>query len=63
MEATDMEVEELPPSNPDPFKRISLKNSIQTNFGDDYVFQIAPKYVPLLLNFYFLFVYQENSEK
>ncbi|KAM0998447.1 hypothetical protein ACFX2I_008185 [Malus domestica] len=43
MEATDMEVEELPPSNPDPFKRISLKNSIQTNFGDDYVFQIVPK--------------------
>ncbi|KAM1449639.1 hypothetical protein EV2_008471 [Malus domestica] len=43
MEATDMEVEELPASNPDPFKRISLKNSIQTNFGDDYVFQIVPK--------------------
>ncbi|XP_009342146.2 WD repeat-containing protein GTS1-like [Pyrus x bretschneideri] len=43
MEATDMEVEERPPSNPDPFKRISLKNSIQTNFGDDYVFQIVPK--------------------
>lgn len=25
------------------FKRFGLKNAIQTNFGDDYVFHIAPK--------------------
>lgn len=40
----DMEVEggnSIPNSNP--FKRFGLKNSIQTNFGDDYVFQIVPK--------------------
>ncbi|KAJ6686595.1 hypothetical protein OIU79_016377 [Salix purpurea] len=36
-EATAMEVEE-PKS-----KKFGLKNSIQTNFGNDYVFQIAPK--------------------
>ncbi|EMS60511.1 hypothetical protein TRIUR3_17519 [Triticum urartu] len=24
-----------------PARRLGLKNSIQTNFGDDYVFQIA----------------------
>ncbi|RWW65683.1 hypothetical protein BHE74_00026991, partial [Ensete ventricosum] len=27
-------------------KRLALKNSIQTNFGDDYIFQIAAKYHP-----------------
>ncbi|KAL2535299.1 Transducin/WD40 repeat-like superfamily protein [Forsythia ovata] len=40
----EMEVEEgnsIPNSNT--FKRFGLKNSIQTNFGDDYVFQIVPK--------------------
>ncbi|KAJ6940965.1 hypothetical protein NC651_006930 [Populus alba x Populus x berolinensis] len=36
-EATAMEVEE-PKS-----KKLGLKNSIQTNFGNDYVFQIVPK--------------------
>ncbi|KAJ6307932.1 hypothetical protein OIU76_017671 [Salix suchowensis] len=36
-EATAMEVEE-PKS-----KKFGLKNSIQTNFGNDYVFQIVPK--------------------
>ncbi|BFG43359.1 hypothetical protein CerSpe_296330 [Prunus speciosa] len=49
MEATDMDVEEQPQSNPNSFKRFGLKNSIQTNFGDDYVFQIVPKYVPFVL--------------
>lgn len=46
MEATDMDVEEQPSSNlnPNSCKRFGLKNSIQTNFGDDYVFQIVPKY-------------------
>ncbi|XP_020425557.1 WD repeat-containing protein 89 homolog [Prunus persica] len=43
MEATDMDVEEQPESNPNSFKRFGLKNSIQTNFGDDYVFQIVSK--------------------
>lgn len=41
-----MDVEEQPPcSNPSPssYKRFGFKNSIQTNFGDDYVFQIVPK--------------------
>jgi WD40 repeat protein len=36
-EATAMEVEE-PKS-----KKLGLKNSIQTNFGNDYVFQIVPE--------------------
>ncbi|KAJ4847437.1 WD repeat-containing protein gts1 [Turnera subulata] len=45
-DATDMEVaEQHPRTNPKPNspKRFGLKNSIQTNFGDDYVFQIVPK--------------------
>lgn len=40
-----MDIEEQPQSNPSSFKRIGLRNSIQTNFGEDYVFQIVPKYV------------------
>jgi len=61
MEATDMDVEEQPQNNPNPnsssnpnsYKRFGLKNSIQTNFGDDYVFQIVPRYAtfPLEPNF------------
>lgn len=45
MEATEMDFEQQQPSNSTPtsFKRFALKNSIQTNFGDDYVFQITPK--------------------
>ncbi|KAL6210394.1 hypothetical protein ACLB2K_015627 [Fragaria x ananassa] len=47
MEAMDLDMEpKLQPessSNPNSFKRFGLKASIQTNFGDDYVFQIAPK--------------------
>ncbi|XP_057963531.1 WD repeat-containing protein GTS1 [Malania oleifera] len=46
MEATEMDVEEQshnPSPNSSSFKRFGLKTSIQTNFGDDYVFQIAPK--------------------
>ncbi|PSS14673.1 WD repeat-containing protein [Actinidia chinensis var. chinensis] len=44
MEGMEMEVEEAEPTpNPKHSKRFGLKNSIQTNFGDDYVFQIAPK--------------------
>lgn len=43
-----MEVEPpLPGSSSNPVgspKRFGLKSSIQTNFGDDYVFQIAAKY-------------------
>lgn len=35
-----MEVEH---PNPNSIKRFGLKNSIQTNFGDHYVFQIVPK--------------------
>ncbi|GAB4849387.1 Protein gts1 [Ancistrocladus abbreviatus] len=46
MEVTEMEVEEEQPgpnpSNSNPSKRFGLRNSIQTNFGDDYVFQITP---------------------
>ncbi|XP_021763163.1 WD repeat-containing protein 89 homolog isoform X1 [Chenopodium quinoa] len=46
MAATEMEVEEQqqqPNSNSTSFKRFGLKNSIQTNFGDDYVFQITSR--------------------
>ncbi|XVE73308.1 hypothetical protein DITRI_Ditri11bG0107200 [Diplodiscus trichospermus] len=45
-EASEMEVEEQqkPIQNiQGSTKRFGLKNSIQTNFGDDYVFQIVPK--------------------
>ncbi|EXB36417.1 WD repeat-containing protein 89-like protein [Morus notabilis] len=42
-EATAMEVEEHPHSNPSSSNRVGLKNSIQTSFGEDYVFQIVPK--------------------
>ncbi|XP_011079679.1 WD repeat-containing protein 89 homolog [Sesamum indicum] len=42
--AEEMEVEEeQSTTSSTAFKRFGLKNSIQTNFGDDYVFQIAPK--------------------
>ncbi|KAH9609856.1 hypothetical protein KSS87_010783 [Heliosperma pusillum] len=47
MEASEMEVEHSTPtttsSSTSSFKRYALKNSIQTNFGDDYIFQITPK--------------------
>ncbi|CAL5357617.1 unnamed protein product [Camellia sinensis] len=40
----DMDVEDVKPSsNSNQFKRFGLKNTIQTNFGDDYVFQIVPE--------------------
>ncbi|WRX09217.1 hypothetical protein QQP08_001704 [Theobroma cacao] len=45
-EASEMEVEEQKQpvqNNQSSTKRFGLKNSIQTNFGDDYVFQIVPK--------------------
>ncbi|MED6135951.1 Protein gts1 [Stylosanthes scabra] len=42
--SASMDVEEQPPSpTPNNLKRFGIKNSIQTNFGDDYVFQIVPK--------------------
>lgn len=51
--AEEMEIEErIPTPNHSNFKRFGLKNSIQTNFGDDYVFEIVAKY-DLHLNFYF----------
>ncbi|XP_043710927.1 WD repeat-containing protein GTS1 isoform X2 [Telopea speciosissima] len=43
MEETGMEIDESTPAAPlnsQSFKRLGIKNSIQTNFGDDYVFQI-----------------------
>lgn len=40
----EMEVEKKSAPNSALFKRHGLKNSIQTSFGDDYVFQIAAKY-------------------
>ncbi|KAJ4957177.1 hypothetical protein NE237_013960 [Protea cynaroides] len=43
MEETGMEIDEstIPAiPNSQSFKRLGIKNSIQTNFGDDYVFQI-----------------------
>ncbi|XP_050366195.1 WD repeat-containing protein GTS1 [Argentina anserina] len=47
MEAMDLDTEPQPQpepsSNPNSLKRFGLKTSIPTNFGDDYVFQIAPK--------------------
>ncbi|CAI0440439.1 unnamed protein product [Linum tenue] len=44
-EVAEMEVEEerLRSAPADSAKRFGLRNSIQTNFGDDYVFQIVPK--------------------
>ncbi|KAL1827360.1 hypothetical protein ACET3Z_005772 [Daucus carota] len=42
MEDTTMEIEETSPIPRNPH-RVALKNSIQTNFGDDYVFQIVHK--------------------
>ncbi|CAH9145782.1 unnamed protein product [Cuscuta epithymum] len=39
----EMEVEEDSTLNSNSFNRVGLKNSIQTNFGDDYVFEIVPK--------------------
>ncbi|XP_009801941.1 WD repeat-containing protein GTS1 [Nicotiana tabacum] len=44
--AEEMEIEQQPLPLPIPntsSKRFGIKNSIQTNFGDDYVFQIVPK--------------------
>ncbi|KAL7112721.1 hypothetical protein ACP275_04G019800 [Erythranthe tilingii] len=42
--AEGMEIEdEKPTPSPSSAKRFGLKNSIQTNFGEDYVFQIVPK--------------------
>lgn len=50
-----MDVEEQRPFPiPNNVKRFGLKNSIQTNFGDDYVFQIIPKYV--LFTFFLSFL-------
>jgi len=48
-----MDVEEQPSSNlnTNSCKRFGLKKSIQTNFGDDYVFQIVPKYGSFLFLF------------
>ncbi|GAV87174.1 WD40 domain-containing protein [Cephalotus follicularis] len=42
-EATEMEVEQQPQMNRNLSKRFGLKNTIQTNFVDDYVFQIVSK--------------------
>jgi len=45
----ELEAEEHSPSSSNPsgssFRRFGLKNSIQTNFGSDYVFEITPKCV------------------
>lgn len=43
--AVEMDVEEESTPSSNSFKRVGLKNYIQTNFGDDYVFEIVPKYV------------------
>ncbi|KAL6978403.1 hypothetical protein U1Q18_020071 [Sarracenia purpurea var. burkii] len=44
MEGMEMDVEEADPTpSSRNFKRFGLKNTIQTNFGDDYVFQIVAK--------------------
>lgn len=46
----DMDIEVNQPHNHNSgssSKRFALKNAIQTNFGDDYVFQIVAKYVNL----------------
>lgn len=47
IEATEMEVEEQQPI-PSSTKKFGLKDYIQTNYGDDYVFQIVPRYVSFL---------------
>lgn len=47
--AEEMEIEEEKTTpNQTNFKRFGLKNSIQTNFGEDYVFEIVAKYDSLL---------------
>ena len=43
---TEMETETLntnPPPASTAAKRFGIKNTIQTNFGDDYVFQLAAR--------------------
>lgn len=56
---TAMEVDEAASAPSPSSKRLAVKNTIQTNFGDDYVFQIAAKYLispfPLTLFHCFLF--------
>ncbi|MBA0688951.1 hypothetical protein Goari_006705, partial [Gossypium aridum] len=42
IEASEMEVEEQQPI-PSSTKKFGLKDYIQTNYGDDYVFQIVPR--------------------
>lgn len=49
MEEMEMEVDvgsinEASPSSSKNLKKLGLKNAIQTNFGEDYVFQIASRY-------------------
>lgn len=54
----DMDVgESIPSSSVSSFagvgtssKRLAVKNTIQTNFGDDYVFQIASRYSFIMSN-------------
>ncbi|MQL90398.1 hypothetical protein Taro_022991 [Colocasia esculenta] len=41
MEMDDSSPAAAAPSSSSPSKRLAIKNTIQTNFGDDYVFQIA----------------------
>ena len=48
-DSTAMDVEEQPSPNPKNVKRFGLKNSIQTNFGEDYVFEIVQRYVHLII--------------
>lgn len=48
-----MDVEARPSPDTNSVKQFGLKNTIQTNFGDDYVFQIIPKYVIGFCSCYF----------
>ena len=56
----EVEQEQHPlPTSSNSFKRFGLKNSIQTNFGDEYVFQIVPKYLPSLYSFIQINLYKK----
>lgn len=55
-----MDVEEQPSPNASDVKRFGLKNSIQTNFGDDYVFQIVPKYARYFNSPFKLWIYAQT---
>lgn len=52
----EMEMDEGPP-----LKRLGVKHTIQTSFGDDYVFQIASWYSKLLFSISYILFRSPNT--